>query len=144
MQHYPGLIDLAWTNSHHLLPGCPTKSSAAPQSRQFRKAASPSASDALRKLSLRNAFCLLRVPKRTLSRPWKIPRSQKRLRLLSWREYSVHELVSSWLCSRKDFDRSFSETEHLSKKDAYDHYTTVFQDKDGNHIMTHHLYPPKK
>lgn len=34
-----------------------------------------------------------------------------------------------------------SETEHPSQKDSYPHYTTVYQDKDGNHITTKHVYP---
>ncbi|ORY16960.1 hypothetical protein BCR34DRAFT_584025 [Clohesyomyces aquaticus] len=33
----------------------------------------------------------------------------------------------------------FSETEHLSKKDSYPHYTTVWQDNNGKHITTKHL-----
>lgn len=34
-----------------------------------------------------------------------------------------------------------TETEHPSQKDSYTHYTTVYQDKDGNHITTKHVYP---
>ncbi|KAK0627074.1 hypothetical protein B0T14DRAFT_562920 [Immersiella caudata] len=34
-----------------------------------------------------------------------------------------------------------TETEHPSNKDAYPHYTTVYQDDSGNHITTKHVYP---
>ncbi|KAI7229211.1 hypothetical protein KC357_g8877 [Hortaea werneckii] len=34
-----------------------------------------------------------------------------------------------------------AESEHPSQKDSYPHYTTVYQDKDGNHITTKHVYP---
>ncbi|KAK7920710.1 hypothetical protein PG985_008732 [Apiospora marii] len=34
-----------------------------------------------------------------------------------------------------------TETEHPSKKGSYPHYTTVFQDANGNDITTKHLYP---
>ena len=46
-------------------------------------------------------------------------------------------LRGSSLLNAKDV----SETEHPSQKDSYSHYTTVFQDKDGNHIKTKHVYP---
>ncbi|KAF1937745.1 hypothetical protein EJ02DRAFT_385082 [Clathrospora elynae] len=36
-----------------------------------------------------------------------------------------------------------SETEHPSKKDSYPHYTTHWQDANGNHVTTKHVYPTK-
>ncbi|KAK2052406.1 hypothetical protein LY76DRAFT_555751 [Colletotrichum caudatum] len=34
-----------------------------------------------------------------------------------------------------------TETEHPSKKDSYPHYTTVYQNEEGEHITTKHVYP---
>ncbi|KKZ68774.1 hypothetical protein EMCG_05621 [[Emmonsia] crescens] len=33
-----------------------------------------------------------------------------------------------------------AETEHPSERDSKDHFTTIFQDEDGNHITTKHVY----
>ncbi|MCJ1477645.1 hypothetical protein MMC13_006318 [Lambiella insularis] len=34
-----------------------------------------------------------------------------------------------------------TESEHPSKKDSYPHYTTVYQDDNGKHVKTNHVYP---
>ncbi|THV69256.1 hypothetical protein D6D28_06039 [Aureobasidium pullulans] len=34
-----------------------------------------------------------------------------------------------------------AEKEHPSVSDSKDHFTTAFQDTNGNHITTKHLYP---
>ncbi|KEQ92126.1 hypothetical protein AUEXF2481DRAFT_91462 [Aureobasidium subglaciale EXF-2481] len=34
-----------------------------------------------------------------------------------------------------------AEKEHPSMSDSKDHFTTAFQDANGNHIATRHLYP---
>ncbi|KAF2724744.1 hypothetical protein K431DRAFT_216969 [Polychaeton citri CBS 116435] len=34
-----------------------------------------------------------------------------------------------------------AETEHPSQKDSYPHYTVVYQDDQGNHVTTKHVYP---
>ena len=36
-----------------------------------------------------------------------------------------------------------SETQHPSPSDRYTHFTILYQDKDGNHITTRHVYPKK-
>lgn len=38
-------------------------------------------------------------------------------------------------------DLKTRDTSHPSEGDSYAHYTTVFRDKDGNHITTHQVYP---
>ncbi|OBT39073.1 hypothetical protein VE00_09918 [Pseudogymnoascus sp. WSF 3629] len=34
-----------------------------------------------------------------------------------------------------------AEKEHPSSSDSKSHFTTVFEDKDGNHVSTKHVYP---
>ncbi|EEH22250.1 hypothetical protein PABG_04461 [Paracoccidioides brasiliensis Pb03] len=36
---------------------------------------------------------------------------------------------------------SISETEHPSESDSKDHFTTVYEDENGDHITTKHVYP---
>jgi hypothetical protein len=38
-------------------------------------------------------------------------------------------------------DDKLSEKEHPSESDSKDHFTTVYEDDDGNHITTKHVYP---
>lgn len=42
---------------------------------------------------------------------------------------------------RWDTDDETSETEHPSESDSKDHFTTVYEDADGNHVSTKHVYP---
>jgi hypothetical protein len=67
---------------------------------------------------------------------WKRSRCRTRLPLLSCRNWYI--CLSS--ASTSNVDTTFSETKNPSEDDSYDHYTTVFQDKDGNHIVTTHIY----
>ncbi|KAM5476924.1 hypothetical protein MauCBS54593_000195 [Microsporum audouinii] len=34
-----------------------------------------------------------------------------------------------------------AETDHPSESDMKEHFTTIFHDKDDNHIATRHIYP---
>ncbi|KJX93785.1 hypothetical protein TI39_contig4257g00004 [Zymoseptoria brevis] len=34
-----------------------------------------------------------------------------------------------------------AETEHPSQKDSYPHFTVIYQDDQGNHVTTKHVYP---
>ncbi|KAG5305245.1 hypothetical protein I7I50_05579 [Histoplasma capsulatum G186AR] len=34
-----------------------------------------------------------------------------------------------------------AETEHPSESDSKDHFTTVYEDENGNYISTKHVYP---
>ncbi|EME44445.1 hypothetical protein DOTSEDRAFT_24482 [Dothistroma septosporum NZE10] len=34
-----------------------------------------------------------------------------------------------------------AESEHPSQKDSYPHFTVVYEDSQGNHLSTRHVYP---
>nr|KMM70900.1 hypothetical protein CPAG_07209 [Coccidioides posadasii RMSCC 3488] len=38
-------------------------------------------------------------------------------------------------------NNKISENEHPSESDSKDHFTTVYEDDNGNHITTKHVYP---
>ncbi|EDN08735.1 hypothetical protein I7I51_00385 [Histoplasma capsulatum] len=38
-------------------------------------------------------------------------------------------------------NNKISETEHPSESDSKDHFTTVYEDENGDHITTKHVYP---
>ncbi|EEH05385.1 predicted protein [Histoplasma capsulatum G186AR] len=38
-------------------------------------------------------------------------------------------------------NNKISETEHPSESDSKDHFTTVYEDENGNYISTKHVYP---
>jgi hypothetical protein len=38
-------------------------------------------------------------------------------------------------------DSKLSEKEHPSENDSKDHFTILYEDDEGNHISTKHVYP---
>ena len=53
----------------------------------------------------------------------------------------MSDLLSHIEPGRLDADAMLSEKEHPSSSDSKSHFTTVFEDDNGNHISTKHVYP---
>ena len=50
-------------------------------------------------------------------------------------------LLSNIMSERLIADAKLSEKEHPSSSDSKSHFTTVFEDDDGKHVSTKHVYP---